>query len=149
MSDFIKILKHGLDSTKTKNKTNAQQYVDRDINLETLALQILKWFKDRKFNTKILKGDDMWLIQAEKEGVVRAATASARTFHVTITGISNNFTLKIDTGKWINNLTALGVMTILSCGCLLPFCGIATAWSSKIKADLNAFITRTMDFMNN
>jgi len=49
--------------------------------------------------------------------------------------------------KWINNLTSLTVLSLLSLGALLPFCGIATACIMKIRKDLKEFLELRIDFI--
>jgi len=124
-------------------------YTDKNVNLSTLTSEIGKWFKERKFAIQMLHSDDekKWLIQARKKGVWRSCTASSRELAVVIEGEPNDFTINVAPSKWINNLTSLTVLSLLSLGVLLPFCGIATIWVVKIRKDLKEFIDLRLDFI--
>ena len=84
---------------------------------------------------------------SQKKGVWRACTASARDIAVVIEGDPNDFTILVHPSKWISNLTSLTILSLLSLGALLPFCGIATAWIMKIRKDLKEFIELRIDFI--
>lgn len=133
--------------SKKEKKPDIQHYEGKNVNLKTFSNGIEKWFKERNFATQSMQAENKWLVQARKQGVWRTVSASARAFSIFIEGTPNDFSVKIGTGKWINNATSLAVITILSGTVLLPFCGIATAWSKKIKSDLKAFIDLTIDFV--
>ena len=124
-------------------------YTGKNTDLDALTATIGKWFQDQKFATQMLQSDieRKWLIQARKKNVWRACTASARELAVVIEGEPNDFTVKVAACKWTNNLASLAVLTLLSLGTLLPFCGIATVWIVKIRKDLKEFIDLMIDFV--
>lgn len=134
---------------KSKKEQDVLHYTGRNTDLDSLAETICKWFQDSKYITQKLssESDKKWLVQARKKGVWRACTASARDIAVVIEGDPNDFTVLVHPSKWINNLTSLTVLTILSLGSIFPFCGIATAWILKIRRDLKEFIDLRVDFV--
>jgi hypothetical protein len=55
------------------------------------------------------------VIQAKKENILRDIITAERCFTITITGESNDFTVKIGIGKWIQNIAvALAEAAIIS-----------------------------------
>jgi len=132
-----------------KKEQDIIRYTDKSTDLDALTATICKWFQDSKYATQMLRSesDKKWLIQARKKGVWRACTASARDIAIVIEGDPNDFTILVHPSKWINNLTSLTVLSLLSLGALLPFCGIATAWIMKIRKDLKEFIDLRIDFI--
>lgn len=141
----MKILKH----RQVEKELDILHYAEKNSDLDALTATIGKWFKDRKFAIQMLKNSDegKWLIQARKKGVWRACTASARELAIIIEGEPNDFKISLAPSKWINNLASLTVLSLLSLGVLLPFCGIATAWIIKIRSDLKEFIDLRIDFV--
>lgn len=133
---------------KKEKQLDIQHYAGKNVNLNAFVDSIEKWFKERKFATQSMHAEAKWLLQARKQGILRAVTASARDFSVLINGKPDDFTVEIRTGKWINNITALIVICMLSLGLYIPFGIIITAWTKKIKEDLKAFIDLTIDFVD-
>lgn len=142
----IKVKANGL---KIEKQADTLRYADKNVNLSTLTAEIGKWFKERKFVIQMLQSDEdnKWLIQARKKGIWRACTASARELAVIVEGDPNDFKIDVAPSKWVNNLTSLTVISLLSLGVLLPFCGIATLWVVKIRKDLKEFIDLRLDFI--
>ena len=102
MSSFISKLKTNVKQVQTKaEEIDIQRYTNRNTNLTYLVSQIEEWFKDIKFPTQVVEGDDKWLIQARKNNYIRSLVAGARSINVVIEGSSNDFTIQISTGKWI------------------------------------------------
>ena len=134
---------------RIQSEKDILHYTGKNTNLNALTATIAKWFQDQKFATQMLQSDieRKWLIQARKKNVWRACTASARELAVVIEGEPNDFTVKVAASKWTNNLASLTVLTLLSLGTLLPFCGIATVWIIKIRKDLKEFIDLMIDFV--
>jgi hypothetical protein len=127
-------------------KIDIMHYTDRNTDLIYLVSQIEKWFKDIKFPTQIVEGDNKWLIQARKNNYIRALVAGARSINIIIEGTSNDYTVQISTGKWINNIVIAGVITFLTCGAAAAPLGACAAWTLKIKRDLKKFIEIAIDF---
>ena len=142
----LKVKANGL---KIEKKPDILRYADKNVNLNTLTAEIAKWFKERKFAIQMLQSNEenKWLIQARKKGIWRSCTASARELAVIVEGEPNDFKIDVTPSKWINNLTSLTVISLLSLGVLLPFCGIATLWIVKIRKDLKEFIDLRLDFI--
>ena len=134
---------------RIQSEKDILHYTGKNTNLNALTATIAKWFQDQKFATQMLQSDieRKWLIQARKKNIWRACTASARELAVVIEGEPNDFTVKVAASKWTNNLASLTVLTLLSLGTLLPFCGIATVWIIKIRKDLKEFIDLMIDFV--
>ena len=135
---------------KIEKQPEILRYTDKNVDLNSLTAEITKWFKEKKFAYQMLKSaeGEKWLIQARKQGVWRSCTASSRELAVIIDGEPNDFTIKVSPSKWINNITSLTVISLLSLGALLPFCGIATLWIVKIRKDLKEFIDLRLDFID-
>lgn len=147
MSNFMSKLKDNVRQIEAKvEEIDIIHYTDRNTDLIYLVSQIEKWFKDIKFPTQTIEGDNKWLIQARKNNYVRALVASARSINVIIEGTSNDYTIQITTGKWINNIVVTGAIAFLTFGAAAPALGICTVWILKIKRDLKKFIEIAIDF---
>ncbi|MFH2044817.1 MAG: hypothetical protein ABIK92_06705 [Pseudomonadota bacterium] len=144
-------MKAKIDKMKTYIKKQADpiliHYEGKNADLDVLAANIEKWFKEKEFTTQKLQAETKWLVQATKQNLWRIITASTRAFSVRIDGSPDDFQIEIGEGKWINNTTSLAIITILSGAILLPFCGTATMWSKKISSDLKKYIDLTIDFV--
>ena len=147
MSNFMSKLKANIKQITAKvEEIDVTRYTDRNTDLTYLVSQIEKWFKDIKFPTQIVKGDDKWLIQARKNNYIRALVAGARSIDIVIEGTSDDYTIQITTGKWINNIVVTGAITFLTFGAAAAPLGACAAWTLKIKRDLKKFIEITIDF---
>jgi hypothetical protein len=84
------------------------------------------------------------VIQALKAGFLRDIVAADRAFTITITGDSNDFTVRFGIGKWLQNLGVAAVETLLISELFLPIDVADSLWSLEVEdriiADLKTFV---------
>lgn len=129
-----------------REKSATTHYVNKNTNFTYLTSQIQRWFKDINFPTQTIKGDGKWLIQARKNNWLRSIVAGARSIDTVIDGTPDDFTVRITTGKWINNSVMVGFAAFITCGASAVATGICATWTLKIKRDLKKFIEICIDF---
>jgi len=53
------------------------------------------------------------IIQAQKAGILRDIITAERCFTISITGTSNDFTIKIGIGKWVQNIAVAAAEAVI------------------------------------
>ncbi|MGH9055436.1 MAG: hypothetical protein ACRDYY_06165 [Acidimicrobiales bacterium] len=84
------------------------------------------------------------VIQAKKGGFLRGVVDADRAMTITITGVPNDFTVRIGIGKWLEHLAVAAIETLLVSDLFLVVDVAETAWNleieDKLVKDLKAFI---------
>ena len=127
-------------------KTGNMHYVNKDTDINHLIQKIMSWAKNKKLRAQLIEGDVKWLIQIRKNNWARTVVAANRSLDIIIKGTSNNFTIQIVTGKWLNNIAMTGVIAFFTCGAAAAIGGINTLWIIKMKNDLKKLINTTIEF---
>ena len=83
----------------------SRKYIGRDCNLELLSDGLEEYFQTRGYQTQSDKRNESYVVQARKEGTIRAVVAADRSFTVTVQGEPNSFTVSFGIGKWLQNLS--------------------------------------------
>jgi hypothetical protein len=76
------------------------------------------------------------VIQAKKGGFLSAAIAADRALTILISGDSNDFTVRIGIGKWLEHLGVTAVETLLLSVLFLPVDVAEMAWNLEIENKL-------------
>ena len=94
------------------------RFQGKNKDLSQLSQQISAYLQNDgyKIQSAILTAPSAgFVIQAKKENILRDIITAERCFTITITGESNDFTVKIGIGKWIQNIAvALAEAAIIS-----------------------------------
>ena len=85
--------------------STSRKYIGRNCNLETLADGIEGYFTTRGYLTQSDRKESAFVVQARKEGALRAVVAADRSFTLTVQGEPNSFTVSFRVGKWLQNLS--------------------------------------------
>ena len=84
------------------------------------------------------------VIQARKGGFLREVVDADRAMTVTITGSSDDLTVRIGIGKWLEHLGVAAIETLLISDLFLVLDVAESAWNfeieDKLVKDLNAFM---------
>ncbi|MDA8038438.1 MAG: hypothetical protein M0Z69_04625 [Actinomycetota bacterium] len=84
------------------------------------------------------------VIQAKKGGFLRAVVDADRAMTIAITGSSDDFTVRIGIGKWLEHLAVAAVETLLISDLFLVVDVAESAWNieieDKLVKDLKAFV---------
>jgi hypothetical protein len=123
----------------------SEHFEGKGTNLTALEVHLTQYLKDDGFTVLTAPpGDHGTVIQARKGGFLRDVVAADRAFNITITGDSNDFTVRFGIGKWLQNLGVAAVETLLVSELFLPIDVADSLWSleveDKIIADLKTFV---------
>ena len=84
------------------------------------------------------------VIQARKDGFLRAVVDADRAMTIAIAGVPNDFTVRIGVGKWVEHLAVAAAETLLISDLFLVVDVAESAWNLEIEdkliKDLKAFI---------
>jgi hypothetical protein len=84
------------------------------------------------------------VIQAKKDGFLRAVVDADRAMTIAIAGSPNDFTVRIGIGKWLEHLGVAVIETLLISDLFLVVDVAETAWNleieDKLVKDLKAFV---------
>jgi hypothetical protein len=84
------------------------------------------------------------VIQAKKGGFLRGVVDADRAMTITITGNSDDFTVRIGIGKWLQDLGVAAIETLLISELFLVVDVAESAWNleveDKLVKDLEAFV---------
>lgn len=82
------------------------------------------------------------VIQAQKAGILRDLIAADRCFTILLTGDSNDFTIHIGIGRWIQNLAVTAVETVLLTWLFLAVDVPEMLWTVHVEGELAKKITQ-------
>ena len=82
-------------------------------DLAQLSQQIEQQLKSDGYKTQMATKPVGIVIQAQKAGILRDIITADRAFTILITGNSNDFTIHIGIGKWVQNLAVAAAEVIL------------------------------------
>jgi hypothetical protein len=123
-----------------------KNYTNKNTDLLELKKAIENYFRLQNYETQSKSSDSDHLVQARKRGTLRAIAGAQRSYDIIITKQTDGFSVSIDTGEWVTNLTAVGVGAVLTMGLSLLGSGPAAGWSKKIEADFIAWLDDTIRF---
>ncbi len=123
-----------------KMKNAVREYKDKHIDMEKLAGKIEEFFKNGKFKVQSaahLKGT---IIQAQKTGLFRTIIAADQSLTVTITGTSDDLTIRIGVAAWLKDLGIAAVEGLLVTPLLLFIEVPESLWVFEVEHNLWKYI---------
>jgi hypothetical protein len=118
----------------------------KKVRLNDLESNLKNWLIEKGFDVQSCRTETTSLIQAKKSSALRSAFGGARTFSVLIMTSYSQTTIEIKVGKWIQNLEAVGVDTLVTGSLSLVGSDIAAGWTKKIESDLWEYLDRLISF---
>ena len=123
----------------------SEHFEAKGTDLGALASHIEEYLKSNGFTVQTSPPSDQGaVIQAKKSGFLREVVAAERAFTITISGSSNDFTVRFGIGKWLQNLGVAALETLLLSDLFLVIDVADSLWSleveDKIIADLKKFV---------
>jgi hypothetical protein len=94
-------------------KQAKREFNNQNINIDAMAKAAEQFFKEESFKTQSAKHPKGWLIQATKGGIFRSILGMDRAFTITISGDSNNVTVSMGIGKWLQDLGVAAIEAFL------------------------------------
>ncbi len=121
-------------------KTLHFQGKNRDLN--QLSSQIVQQLQAEGYKTQNTTAPLGLIIQAQKAGILRDIIAADRAFTIIIAGESNDFTIHIGIGKFIQNLAVAAVETLLLTELFLAVDIPEMLWTRHVEGELVKQITQ-------
>ncbi len=113
---------------------------NRDLN--QLSSQIVQQLQAEGYKTQNTTAPLGLIIQAQKAGILRDIIAADRAFTIIIAGESNDFTIHIGIGKFIQNLAVAAVETLLLTELFLAVDIPEMLWTRHVEGELVKQITQ-------
>ncbi|MGA2625656.1 MAG: hypothetical protein ABSF63_01160 [Candidatus Bathyarchaeia archaeon] len=89
------------------------RFQGKNKDLSQLAQQISDSLKSDGYKVQSTTATSGPVIQAQKAGILRDIITAERCFTIAITGTSNDFTIKIGIGKWVQNIAVAAAEALL------------------------------------
>jgi hypothetical protein len=113
------------------------QYQGKSTDLNQLQAKIESYLKDEGFTVQTSGPSDHGaVIQAKKGGFLSGVIAADRALTITVTGDSNDFTVKIGIGKWLEHLGVTAAEVLLLTPLFVVVDVPEMAWNLEIENKL-------------
>jgi len=89
------------------------RFQGKNKDLGQLSQQISGYLQGDGYKVQSTTAASGPIIQAQKAGILRDIITAERCFTISITGASNDFTIKIGIGKWVQNIAVAAAEAVL------------------------------------
>ncbi|MGA3406564.1 MAG: hypothetical protein ABSD49_12600 [Candidatus Bathyarchaeia archaeon] len=89
------------------------RFQGKNKDLGALSQQISGYLQGDGYKVQSTTAASGPIIQAQKAGILRDIITAERCFTISITGTSNDFTIKIGIGKWVQNIAVAAAEAVL------------------------------------
>ena len=114
-----------------------QHFQGKGTDLGDLHDKISKYLESEGFKVQSSPGGEGGqIVQAKKGGFLSGLIDADRALTILISGDSNDFTVRIGIGKWLEHLGVAAVETLLLSVLFLPLDAAETAWNFEIENKL-------------
>ena len=117
------------------------RFQNKNRDLDQLASQIQQRLQSEGYKTQYANPPLGRIIQAQKAGIMRDAFDANRAFTIMVTGDSNDFTVHIGIGKWIQNLAVAAAEVILLTWLFLAVDVPEMLWTAHVENGIAKEIT--------
>jgi hypothetical protein len=113
------------------------RYQGKNTNLDALRESIISYLQGDGFKIQSTRPSQGGvLIQAQKGGFLREVITAERALNILIQGESNNFTVRVGIGKWLQNIAVATVETLLLSELFLPLDVAEMMWNIEVEKKL-------------
>jgi hypothetical protein len=105
-------------------------------DLTQLSQQIEQQLRSDGYKTQLATKPVGIVIQAQKAGILRDIITADRAFTILITGNSNDFTIHIGIGKWVQNLAVAAAEAILLSVLFLAVDVPEMLWTTHVEGQI-------------
>ena len=113
------------------------QYQGKGTDLSELQAKIESYLKNEGFTVQTSAPSDQGTVmQAKKGGFLSGVIAADRALTITVTGNSNDFTVKIGIGKWVEHLAVTAAEVVLLSPLFVVVDVPEMAWNLEIENKL-------------
>jgi len=89
------------------------RFQGKNKDLGQLSQQISGYLQGDGYKVQSTTATSGPIIQAQKAGILRDIITAERCFTISITGASNDFTVKIGIGKWVQNIAVAAAEAVI------------------------------------
>lgn len=117
------------------------RFQGKNKDLNQLSQQISDYMKNDGYKVQSTTSASGPLIQAQKAGILRDIITADRCFTIAISGQSNDFTITIGIGKWIQNIGVAAVEALLLSALFLAVDVPEMLWTVHVENTIAKKIT--------
>jgi len=118
------------------------RFQNKNRDLDQLASQIESQLKSEGYKTQSANPPLGRVIQAQKAGVLRDIILADRAFTILITGDSNDFTVHLGIGKFVQGLAVAAFEVIFLTWLFLPVDVPEALWTTVVERGIAKEITK-------
>jgi hypothetical protein len=120
------------------------RFQGKNKDLNQLSQQIVQQLESEGYKTQSTTAPLGIVIQAKKAGILRDIITADRAFSILITGQSNDFSIHIGIGKWIQNLAVAAAEVILLSLLFLAVDVPEMLWTQHVENTIAKEITQVI-----
>ncbi len=105
-------------------------------NLDELSNQVIQQLRSDGYKTQLKSAPLGTIIQAQKAGILRDIITADRAFTILISGQSDDFTIHVGIGKWVQNIAVAVVETLLITALFLAVDVPEMLWTTHVEKEI-------------
>lgn len=121
-------------------KNAVREYKGKNIDPQKLANGIIEFFKNGKFKVQSGTHPQGIVIQAQKTGLFRTIIAADQSLTVTITGTSDDLTIRVGVAAWLKDLGIAAIEGFLVTPLLLFVEVPESLWIFEVEHNLWKYV---------
>lgn len=117
------------------------RFTNRNWDLKDLSQRVVEMLNTEKWLTQKIETGKGIVIQARKENILRDIFTADRALTILVSGVPNDFNIRVGIGRWVQNLTVAAVEAILTSGLFLIIDVPEMVWNARIENEVIKEIT--------
>jgi len=105
-------------------------------NLDELSNQVIQQLRSDGYKTQLKSAPLGTIIQAQRAGILRDIITADRAFTILISGQSDDFTIHVGIGKWVQNIAVAVVETLLISALFLAVDVPEMLWTTHVEKEI-------------
>jgi len=112
------------------------RFQGKNWNLDELSNQVMQQLRSDGYKTQLKSAPLGTIIQAQKAGILRDIITADRAFTILISGQSDDFTIHVGIGKWVQNIAVAVVETLLISALFLTVDVPEMLWTTHVEKEI-------------
>jgi|SRR5256712_6902015 len=112
------------------------RFQGKNWNLDELSNQVMQQLRSDGYKTQLKSAPLGTIIQAQKAGILRDIITADRAFTILISGQSDDFTIHVGIGKWVQNIAVAVVETLLISALFLAVDVPEMLWTTHVEKEI-------------
>src|SRR5438876_5823027 len=112
------------------------RFQGKNWNLDELSNQVIQQLRSDGYKTQLKSAPLGTIIQAQKAGILRDIITADRAFTILISGQSDDFTIHVGIGKWVQNIAVAVVETLLISALFLAVDVPEMLWTTHVEKEI-------------